>query len=81
MVEKIIKVLRATIGITETVPLDKNTPLLGNFPELDSMAVVNVLTELEEEFDIAVEDDEVSADIFETVGSLVSFIELKTQLG
>ena len=33
--------------------LDRSTPLLGNLPELDSMAVVHVLAALEEHFGIA----------------------------
>lgn len=57
--------------------LTENTPLLGSIPELDSIMVVNVLTELEEYFDIAIDDDEISAETFETVGSVVSFVNRK----
>lgn len=55
----------------------ESTPLLGSIPELDSMAVVTVITSLEERFDIFVEDDEISADSFESVGSLTSFVDQK----
>lgn len=51
--------------------------LLGNLPELDSMAVINVVTAIEEHFDITVADDEINADNFETLGSLVAFVEQK----
>jgi len=51
--------------------------LLGSIPELDSMAVVNVITALEEHFGITVNDDEISAKTFETLGSLVYFVEQK----
>lgn len=51
--------------------------LLGSIPELDSMAVVNVITALEEHFGITVNDDEISARTFETLGSLVYFVEQK----
>jgi acyl carrier protein len=57
--------------------LNENSPLLGAIPELDSMAVVNVITALEEHFDIMVDDDEISAKTFETVGSLAQFVEQK----
>jgi len=57
--------------------LEKDTPLLGNIPELDSMAVVTVVTALEDYFDIFVEDDEISAETFETVGSLTRFVSEK----
>jgi len=54
-----------------------DTPLLGAFPEFDSMAVVSILTALEEMFGFFVEDDEIDAQIFETVSCLVKFIEQK----
>jgi len=57
--------------------LNADSGLLGSIPELDSMAVVNVITALEENFDITVDDDEISARTFETLGSLTSFIEQK----
>lgn len=57
--------------------LTENTSLLGSIPELDSIMVVNVLTELEEYFDIAIDDDEISAETFETVGSVAAFVSRK----
>ena len=57
--------------------LTEATPLIGGIPELDSMAVVNVITALEDRFGITVEDDEISADTFATLGSLVTFVEAK----
>jgi acyl carrier protein len=57
--------------------LNESTPLLGSIPELDSMAVVNVITAMEDRFGITVDDDEISADTFATLGSLVGFVEGK----
>jgi acyl carrier protein len=57
--------------------LKEDSVLLGNIPELDSMAVVNVITALEDHFGIAVDDDEISAQTFETLGSLTRFVEQK----
>ena len=54
-----------------------NTRLLGDLPELDSMAVLTVLTAIEKRFGITVADDDVSADTFETVGSLSQYVEQK----
>lgn len=54
------------------------TPLLGALPELDSIAVAHVLTALEERFDILIDDDDVNADTFETLGSLAAFVATKT---
>ena len=53
---------------------DAATPLLGAIPELDSMAVVTLITTLEERFGITVDDDEISGDTFATVGSLAAFV-------
>jgi acyl carrier protein len=52
-------------------------PLLTSVPELDSMAVANVLTSLEERFGFSIADDEVDGSTFETVGSLVTFVRAK----
>ena len=58
--------------------MDADTPLLGSLPELDSMAVVNVIGALEEQFGITVEDDEISARTFATLGSLANFVAEKS---
>ncbi|WP_426101854.1 acyl carrier protein [Massilia sp. TSP1-1-2] len=57
--------------------MNAQTRLLGSLPELDSMAVVNVITALEEHFGIAVQDDEISAETFDTLGSLAAFVAQK----
>ena len=57
--------------------MNETSALLGAVPELDSMAVVNVITALEERFDITVADDEIGAAAFETLGSLTRFVESK----
>jgi acyl carrier protein len=55
----------------------EETPLLGSVPELDSMAVASIITAIEEEFGVAIADDEIDADVFSTVGSLTRFVEQK----
>jgi acyl carrier protein len=55
----------------------RDTPLLGAVPELDSMAVVSLITSLEERFGISVDDDEIDASIFDSVGSLADFVAAK----
>ena len=57
--------------------LTADSPLLGAIPELDSMAVVMILTAMEEHFGFSVDDDEISADTFETLGTLTAFVEQK----
>ncbi len=53
------------------------TPLLGTIPELDSMAVVGILTAMEEELGIHVDDDEISAEVFRTFSTLQEFVSRK----
>ncbi|MDA0188927.1 MAG: phosphopantetheine-binding protein [Proteobacteria bacterium] len=53
------------------------TPLLGALPELDSMAVVAVITTLEERFGLVVDDDEIDGAVFATLGTLVDFVQNK----
>ena len=55
------------------------TPLFGSLPELDSMAVAGLLTELEDRLGILIHDDDVDADLFATFGSLVAFAEAKVR--
>jgi acyl carrier protein len=57
--------------------LTPDSPLLGALPELDSMAVVTILTAMEEHFGFIVDDDEISADTFETLGTLAAFVDQK----
>ncbi len=57
--------------------LTAQSALMGGIPEFDSMAVVHLITALEEHFGIVVDDDEISASTFETVGSLANFVEQK----
>ena len=52
----------------------RDTPLLGAIPELDSMAVVTLITALEEQFGLVVDDDDIDGSTFETVGSLADFV-------
>ena len=56
-----------------------DTPLFGAIAEFDSMAVVTVVTALEERFGIVIEDDEIEAEVFATVGSLAAFVDRKLE--
>jgi acyl carrier protein len=55
----------------------RETPLLGAIPELDSMAVVTLITSLEEQFGMVVDDDDIDGDTFANVGALVDFVSAK----
>lgn len=56
----------------------RDTHLLGAIPELDSMAVVSLITAFEDSFGIAIDDDDIDGDTFASVGALVDFLASKT---
>lgn len=67
-----------TLGVEDrSDALDAATPLLGALPELDSLAVLELVVELEQRFGIVVEDEDVTADVFATLASLTEFVEAK----
>ena len=72
-------VLRDVLGLSEerVTTFRSETPLFGALPELDSMAVAGMLTELEERLGILIEDDEVDGEMLETFGALVRFAAAK----
>lgn len=72
-------VLIETLELQQTpAELTTDTALFGSLPELDSFGVVALVGALEDRFDITIEDDEFGAELFETVGTLVAFVEEKT---
>ncbi|MEO6823734.1 MAG: phosphopantetheine-binding protein [Nitrosospira sp.] len=76
--EEIRNILSDVLSLGERKnSLKEDSILLGSIPELDSMAVINVITAMEEHFGIVVDDDEISANTFETLGSLTRFVEQK----
>ena len=75
-VEKAVRgVLRDVLGLSEArvAAFDESTPLFGALPELDSLAVAGVLTEIEDRLGILIEDDEVDGDMLESFGALTRF--------
>ncbi|MEM6585769.1 MAG: phosphopantetheine-binding protein [Pseudomonadota bacterium] len=61
--------------------LTADSGLFGHMPELDSMAVAGLLTEIEDRFDIVIEDDDVDGEMLETFGGLLDFVVSKTAQG
>ena len=71
------QVLQDVLGLApaRTAAFTADTGLFGHLPELDSMAVAGLLTEIEDRLDIVIEDDEVDGEMLETYGALLSFAE------
>lgn len=76
--EEVRNVLRDVLSLGKRADkLDADAPLLGALPELDSMAVVNVIAALEDRFGFTVNDDEISGATFANFQSLVTFVAAK----
>ncbi len=74
---KIITMLAEILSFSpdQAALMNSETTLLGDIPEFDSMAVVSVIMEIEEKFQFTIDDDDISAETFESVASLVEFVE------
>jgi len=74
-------VLADVLGInpTRVAMFDDDTPLFGALPELDSMAVAGLLTEMEDRLHIIIDDDDIDGEMLASFGALVRFAEHKTQ--
>ena len=71
-------VLVETLGVQDRAgTIDASTPLLGSLPELDSMAVLELVAALEQQFGITIDDDDVTAEAFETLASLADLVTAK----
>ena len=76
--EGVRRVLREALQLGDRAnALEEITGLFGSIPEFDSMAVVAVVAGLEEQFNIEIDDDDISAETFATVGSLTRFVAAK----
>ncbi len=74
--KEVLQVLDEVLSLNgRALAFGRDTPLLGAIPELDSMAVVSLITALEERLGISLPDDELDGSTFANVGSLTDFVE------
>jgi acyl carrier protein len=73
------EVLREVLGLApeRVAAFTADTGLFGHLPELDSMAVAGLLTEIEDRIGIVIEDDEVDGEMLATYGGLLGFVQAK----
>ncbi len=77
--QEVLRVLDEVLSLNgRTAAFTRDTPLLGAIPELDSMAVVSLITAMEDQFGLVVDDDDIDGATFATVGSLADFVSAKT---
>jgi acyl carrier protein len=65
------------LSAAQVAAMDDDTELFGAIPELDSMAVAGLLTEMEDRLDIVIDDDDVDGELFATFGNLAAFAKTK----
>ena len=80
---KLRQILEDVLGLKpgQADAFTADTGLFGELPELDSMAVAGLLTEMEDRLDIVIEDDEVDGEMLETYGALLRFVTAKLDGG
>ena len=77
---EVVRVLDEVLSLSgRSAVFTRDTHLLGAIPELDSMAVVSLITALEEQFGVTINDDEIDGETFATVGSLADFVSEKIE--
>ncbi len=78
---KLRQILEEVLGLKpgQVDGFTADTGLFGELPELDSMAVAGLLTEMEDRFGITIDEDEIDGEIFETYGSLLTFTIAKQE--
>ena len=76
--QRLLALLDRTLNLNgRSSTFSDDTALMGSVPELDSMGVVSLITAFEDQFGFSVEDDEIDGSVFETFGTLLSFVETK----
>jgi acyl carrier protein len=76
--QQVLQILDDVLSLAgRSAGFDRNTPLLGAIPELDSMAVVSLITAMEEQLGISVDDDDIDGATFANVGSLCDYVASK----
>jgi len=78
LLEEVTRTLDEVLSLGgRAAAFNRDTHLLGAIPELDSMAVVSLITTLEERFGVVVDNDDIDGATFANVGTLVDFVEAK----
>lgn len=77
-IEAVKALVVETLGVEDRADaFDASTPLLGSLPELDSMAVLELIHAIEERFGVMIDGEDISAEAFETLGTLTELVESK----
>lgn len=72
---KLREILEEVLGLAPglSASFTEDSGLFGELPELDSMAVAGLLTEMEDRFGIIIDEDDIDGEVFATYGNLLDF--------
>ena len=68
---------RLGVDATDAEAITLDTPLLGRGLALDSVEALRLITAIEADFGILFDDDDLTPDLFETLGTLGQLVEQK----
>ena len=78
--DEVRSLIAEVLGITDRLEsLTESTALLGSMPELDSMAVAELIAAIEDRFGFEVDEEDFTADVFDSIGSLSAFVAAHRQ--
>jgi len=79
--QRLRQILSDVLGLApaQVASFTAQTGLFGHLPELDSMAVAGLLTEIEDRFDIIIEDEDVDGEMMGEYGALLAFVSAKAR--
>ena len=73
----VLRTLRDLQLVDAESGIDETTGLLGRGIGLDSVEALRLVTAIEDEYGLTLEDDELTADRFRNVGAVVAFVRYK----
>lgn len=74
--DRVVRVLGDAVGLADTASIGPDTPLIGGGLSLDSVAVLELLVGLENEFGVELHPDALlEADALSTVGTLAGYLD------
>ncbi|HUT34324.1 MAG TPA: acyl carrier protein [Planctomycetota bacterium] len=80
--DRVVRVLGEAVGLADTAAIGPDTPLIGGGLSLDSVAVLEFLVGLENEWGLELDPDALlEADALRTVGTLAGYLDTLTKGG
>ena len=75
VVARVSKIVRETVHLPDPgASVGENTPLLGEGIGVDSVEILKLVAALEEEFDLEIDDEALTLEMFATVGSVARLV-------